>query len=186
MNKHPLTDDMRMYYNGTYVFREKDGRIEAMFVDGTTRDGDDRQMAGVVFQGNTWNSDGGLDEIQWHGDELLPVRIVSGYYDLDGKGVRNKYLTYSINNRSQRKGVDVRNFMVNGGGFNFSGHLLCRVVEQGGAMCSNPGYRDLFVGKEKVYWKGNFAGTIQKDGSFKAEKPFANFEDYVCQLLRSI
>ena len=70
------------------------------------------------------SSNGGL------GSDMIQYRPLSGYYDLDGNGVRDKYVTISLNNRTQRKGLSKSNVMVNGNQGEISPRQLCRMFAQ--------------------------------------------------------
>ncbi len=183
MNTHPLTDDMRMYYSGTYIFREHKGVIQCMYVESTERIGDDRMMDGFEFIGPVSDHTGSDGEFKrWLGSDMIQYRPLSGYYDLDGSGVRDKYVTIALNNRTQRKGLDRRNVMVNGVQGEISPRQLCRMFAQSEELCSQPKARDTYVDGDKAYWKGNLVGTIDGDKLVVLE-PFDKMEGFLCQLL---
>ncbi|AUX83646.1 hypothetical protein FDJ32_gp17 [Pseudomonas phage NV1] len=185
MNQHPLTEDMRMYYAGTYIFRHgSEGEVQCMMVNGTERIGDDTKFDGFRFVGDIHTAEKSLPDVwTFRGDELLDWRPFSGYYDVDGKGKR--YITFSVNNRTQRKGVDPRNIVVNGRQNNLNCKIMCKVFEQSLTMCSNPASRDLWVNDGKVHWKGNQVGTLDKEGVFTPGEHHKQIEEFVCRLLQN-
>ncbi|ARB31540.1 hypothetical protein B5P22_31025 [Pseudomonas tolaasii] len=185
MNQHPLTEDMRMYYAGTYIFRYgPEGEVQCMCVNGTERTGDDTKLDGFNFIGDVFNADKQIDGVwSFKGDQLLDWRPFSGYYDIDGKG--KKYITFSVNNRTQRKGVDPRNIVLNGRSNGLNCKVMCKVFEQSLNMCSNPASRDIYVDGDKVNWKGNLVGTIDKVGVFVPGDKHKQIEDFICRLLQN-
>lgn len=186
MNKHPLTDDFRMYFNGTVIFRDNSGEIEAMYVEGTERIGDDTTLDGFNLQGQTYSADKELGYARWVATDMINYRPISGYYDLNGKGARSYYVEFVVNNRSQRKGIDPRNIRVNGAPYIPTNHALCRIFAQSQDFISNPGLRDLFTNsKKEVYWKGIKVGKMTADG-FVVNEQHKQVEGLVCRLLQSI
>lgn len=186
MNRHPLTDDMRMYYAGTYIFRNaKDGTIEAMLVDGTERIGDDTLFDGFDFIGHVYTSDLNKEATygRFNGTDLIEYRPFSGYYNLGGKA--KKYVTFAVNNRSQRKGIDSRNVLIGNRAAGLTGQQMVMIYEQSQAMCSNPASRDIYISGTKVHWKGNEVGTLT-DGKFEANETHKQVEGLVCRLLQNI
>lgn len=185
MNKHPLTEDMRMYYGGTYIFRIVNGEVETMLVETTERKGDDTDLKNVIFWGQAFNEKGELGEAKWSGADMVNFRPPSGYYDLKGNGVRDRYVTYTVSNRSQRKGFDNRACIVNNQGYNITGRELARMYPQAQAMDSRPGHRDIFIKGTEVHWKGYMVGKFDAK-KFVADDKFKKLETLICQLLQSI
>lgn len=190
MNQHPLTEDMRMYYGQTYIFREKDGKVEAMLVENTEAVGDDRLMDGFEFIGLVFTSDTKPEDAvygRFLGSDMIEYRPFSGYYDLSKKGLRNRYVTFAVNNRSQRKGLDPRNILINGAPSGLHGWQIVELYEQSQQMCSNPASRDIFVTKAgEVHWKGQLVGTLGKEGKFTSNENHKPVEELVCRLLQNI
>lgn len=188
MNQHPLTADYRMYLHDTYVFAFIDGELQTMCVSDTRRTGDDRTMEGFEVMGSVYNRDGriGEDWAQWPANILEAFRPISGYYDLTGRGQRNRYITFVVNNRTQRKGVDIRNVMVHGRQRGCHPNELVRIWEQSRDMPSRPGHRDFYQeASGKLHWKGSHIGRIEGE-NFIAEPDFEKYKDLVCRLLQSI
>ena len=186
MNRHPLTADFGMYYSGTYVFRNGPKGVEAMYVEHCTRDGDDTKPSGVVLHGHAYSTTNELNEGRWKGDELIAFRPVSGYFDLKHTQKRANFVTFSVSNRTQRKGFDSRTVIVGGAPWNPTGIQVARIFEQSQGLDSRPGHRDIYIDGDKVHWKGVHVGLNDKEGKFAALKQFKQFEDMVCQLLQSI
>ncbi|AWY03068.1 hypothetical protein SCYZ1_12 [Pseudomonas phage SCYZ1] len=187
-NTHPLTEDWRMYFNGTYIFSTSNGEPQAMLVEDVERvdGGDDRQLDGMVFSGSTFNVNGELEWARWSADIRDDFRPVSGYFDLEGNGRRNRYITYHVANRSQRKGVDSRNILTNGNASGMSGVRLARIYSQSLEMASRPGHRDFYIKEDgAVYWKGLSVGTMT-DGAFTANQLHTNKEAMLWRLLQTI
>lgn len=185
MNQHPLTADFQMYYSGTYVFRLINGVPHAMLVDGTERNGDDTQLEGVLFIGSVWDERNGLDVQQWPASEIDSIRPMSGYYNLNLNGDRRWYIQYSVNNRSQRKGFDSRNLIVDGEPNGLGGVKICRIYAQTLEMNSRPAHRDLWINGDKLHWKGTEVGTMTA-GAFTAHEQFKSCEALICRLLQTI
>lgn len=187
-NTHPLTEDWRMYFNGTYIFSTAFGEPRAMLVEDVERneDGDDRQLDGMSFSGTVYNVNGEVEWGRWTADNRDDFRPVSGYFDLEGNGRRNRYITYHVANRSQRKGVDPRNILTNGQAQGMSGQRICRIYSQSLEMASRPGHRDFYISAENnVYWKGLQVGTMT-DGVFTANNLHQNKEAMLWRLLQTI
>lgn len=186
MNRHPLTADFNMYYNGTYIFRQGAGGFEAMLVEGTNNpDGaDDTVTAGVQLSGHVYNKDKDLGYQTWTGDEILAFRPTSGYYEINGKG-RNVYLSFSVSNRTQRKGFDSRNVLANGAPWSPNGRQMVKIFEQAQGLDSRPGARDIYMNGNVVNWKGVHVGDMEGE-KFIPLKQFKQFEELVCRLLQSI
>lgn len=186
MNRHPLSADFNMYYNGTYIFRQGPKGYEAMMVEGTDRNGDDTMPSGVNLMGQAYNSAGELGFQTWTGDEIINFRPISGYYAVGRTKERSSYLSFSVNNRTQRKGFDPRNVLLNSSPWAPNGQRMVQIFEQAQGLDSRPGARDIFVDKAgKVHWKGVHTGT-NTDGKYVSEEAFKQFEEIVCRLLQSI
>lgn len=186
MNKHPLAADFSMYYAGTYIFRQGQKGYEAMLVDQTEATGDDTRLDGFVMIGRTFNSKEDLGVKRWPADQIINFRPTSGYYDV-GRGQRDSFITFAVNNRTQRKGIDTRNIIVNGGPAHLDGTQMVKLFEQAQGMDSRPGQRDLFVDKSNnVHWKGAKVASVDGKGKVTMAEQFKQFEEIVCRLLQSI
>lgn len=190
MNRHPLTADFDMYYRGTFVFRNGPKGFQAMMVDSTTRDGDDTQPAGVRLHGNVYSTDADQGGGVWRGDELIPFRPVSGYFDLKNTGNRSIFMSYTVSNRTQRKGFDSRTCVAGGGPWTPNGVQVARLFEQSQGLDSRPGHRDLYIQEtrdgKRVHWKGVHVGSLNGEGKFSPLEQFKKFEEIVCRLLQNI
>lgn len=187
MNHHPLTGDFNMYYNGTYIFRYIDGVPHTMMVEGTERDGDDTQLDGVLMCGQVYNESDNLGYQQWRASTMEAARPFSGYFAVYDGTRERQYITWNVNNRSQRKGVDPRNAVLHGApGNGLNGSQVCKVLAQTADMNCKPGMRDLYVdSKDVVHWKGMKVGA-RVEGAFSPDDKFKQIEVLICRLLQSI
>lgn len=185
MNTHPLTGDFNMYYTGTYIFRLIDGVPHTMMVEGTEQDGDDTQLDGVLMLGTVFNERENLGFQRWPASTMEAVRPFSGYFNLAGGADERSYLTWSVNNRTQRKGVDPRNALVGGRPSGLSGSQMCKVFSQSLEMNSRPGYRDIYIKDGTVHWKGLKVGTMG-DSGYVANEQYKQLEVLICRLLQHI
>ncbi|UMO76479.1 hypothetical protein DNAM_530 [Pseudomonas phage BroderSalsa] len=185
MNRHPLTEDFRMYFSGTYVLRIADGgEVQAMYVETTDRNGDDTQLSGVTFMGSTYNSKGRVAVDSFSADQMIEFRPVSGYFDI-GRGEK-EYISFTVNNRTQKKGIDPRCAMANGRGLDLNGKIVAKLFEQSQAMISNPAARDINVTKDgEVHWKGLHVGKTT-GGEYTPIEQYKGLEKLVCRLLQNI
>lgn len=185
-NKHPLTEDWRMYFGATYIFSTASGEPRAMYVEDVERTGDDRQLEGMVFIGTIYNVHGEVEYGRWPAEQRDDFRPVSGYFDLESSGFRDRYVTFHVANRSQRKGIDARNVLINGAANGIAGHRLCRIYAESLEMASRPGHRDFFIKPDQtVFWKGLRVGTMT-DGVFVANEIHKNKEQQLWRLLQTI
>lgn len=185
MNTHPLTGDFSMYYSGTYIFAIIDGVPHTMMVEGTEKVGDDTQLDGVQMLGQVYNERQNVGFGRWLASTIEAVRPFSGYFNVNDPAASRNYLTWVVNNRTQRKGIDPRNAVLDGRGFQLSGTQMCKVFAQSLEMNSRPGYRDIFIDDNKVHWKGLHVGTMT-DGAYVAEEKHKKLETLVCRLLQNI
>ncbi|BDA97009.1 hypothetical protein [Pseudomonas phage vB_PaS-HSN4] len=173
---HPLAGDFTMYYGYTYAFFRKDGVPHVMYVEGPEYDGDDPRFDGFRLLGNVYRPDGS----NYYGgvvySEVESVRPSSGYYDVFGRGVRDTYVSFLVNNRTQRKGVDPRNILLNHGQQAITGDMLIRIFTQAEEMISAPSDRGFFIMDGVVHWKGLKAGPTV-DGRLSGGGLLKNQED---------
>ncbi|CCE60775.1 hypothetical protein tf_20 [Pseudomonas phage tf] len=189
-NKHPLqsSGDFGMYYNGTWVFSYVNGQPHAMYVEGTERvaGGDETQLSGVLLIGNTFNADGDAGYSRWACDRIEDFRPISGYCDF-GSGVRNKYVTYNVPNRTQKKGLDQRNILVNNRQTNLRGHQMVMLFTQTLGMVSSPADRDFYITGDNlgvVFWKGVEVGRLV-NGALVCNETHKTKEIILCRLLQN-
>lgn len=184
-NDHPLAGDFTMYYGNTYVFFEKEGVPHVMYVEGTEEDGDDTRFDGFILLGRTYTLDdneGRYSRVRF--SDVVTDRPASGYYDIHGTGFRNVYVTFAVNNRTQKKGLDPRNFILNGIGSNgslYPVHVL-RIFLQSRDMISSPSHRDFYTEEGKrVFWKGMLVGDLV-EGQLVVKDEFKKQEGLLCRL----
>uniref|UniRef100_A0AB39C6W6 Virion structural protein n=1 Tax=Pseudomonas phage KV2023 TaxID=3234047 RepID=A0AB39C6W6_9CAUD len=181
-NRHRLAGDFNMYYSSTFAFFRVDGEPRVVYVDDTESIGDDRQFDGFRLLGNVFRPDGG----QYYGgvvySEVEGVRPPSGYYDVFGSGERDTYVSFLVNNRTQRKGVDPRNVLINHGQQAVTGQMMIRIFLQAEEMISDPAHRDFFIKDGVVNWKGVKVGQMV-DNRLSVDEQFKNQEDLLCRLL---
>lgn len=183
-NIHRLTDDWRMYFCNSYIFALIDGNYRVMSVDDVVRTGDDRGTNGMQFQGHSWGLDGEPVYQEWSADIREEFRPISGYYDVGGR--KPSWITFHIPNRTQRKGLDSRNILVDGvpGGINPVGIL--KMFIQGLELVSKPGTRDFLKLEDgRVFWKGIHVGSMT-DGVLVCNETHKNKEAMLWRLLQTI
>jgi hypothetical protein len=187
MNRHPLTEDFRMYFNNTYVFSMSNGEPQAMFVTGTTRLGNDTQLEGVGLLGDVYNARGLVAEgATWAASTIETLRPPSGYYDLRGDGRRRSYVTFQVANRTNRKGVDPRTLLINNRQAHINGSSMARLYAQALEMNSRPGYRDFYRNPEGVvFYKGFEVGTMEEGQPFEANQENKSRESMLWRLLQA-
>lgn len=178
-NRHPLTNDFRMYYQGTYVTRDTPMGYEVMFVAAVDSAGDDTDPHNVVFRGRTWGPDGqdiSLDS-RWRGDEVQARIPRFGYYNFGDGPV---YVSYASNNRTNRKGLDARIILFNGQSGGLNGRKASVLFNQ----CEFPGQfgRDLCVSNNRLLWKGQTVGTL-RNGDVVLRKNKEHLKELICKLL---
>lgn len=184
-NIHRLTDDWRMYFNGTYIFSNINGEYRAMYVDDVVRTGDDRGLEGMVFSGNTYNIHGEVGHEEWTADRRIDFRPISGYYDVSGNG-RKTWVTFHIPNRTQRKGLDSRNVIADGVPGTLNARKLVRMFIQSLEFMSKPGSRDFYIREDsRVSWKGMEVGNMV-DGVLVCNEIHKNKEATLWRLLQTI
>lgn len=187
-NTHPLTQDWGMYFNGTYIFSNASGESRCMSVENVEkkRGGDDTDLDGMEFVGTVFNIHGEVEYGRWSAEDRDDFRPVSGYFDITGDGLRDVHVTFNVNNRSQRKGVDPRNVLLNGMALGVQARQLCRIYQQSLEMISRPGHRDFYVAPNGVVnWKGIHVGHLA-DNQFTAVEAHKNKEAMLWQLLQTI
>ena len=179
-NRHPLTRDFQMYYVGTWVVRQGAEGLDVMYVRAVTHRGDDRNLENIQFHGEAHDATGhNLGEQTWIASQVVPRIPRYGYYNLGNGPV---YLTYNLNNRTNRKGLDTRTILVNGRPFRdtATGRAISMLFNQ----CEFPGQfsRDLCVHSNRILWKGQIVGTLV-NGNVTIFTTKENLKDYVCKQL---
>lgn len=184
-NIHRLTEDWRMYFCGTYIFAAINGQYHIMLVDDVVRDGDDTQLEGMRFIGTVWDQEGHTSEGRWEANIREEFRPISGYYSLVNNQEVKTWVTYNVPNRTQRKGVDSRNVLLN----NTPGctpERLLKIFVQAQEYISRPGNRDFYIRTNgQVFWKGLEVGNMV-DGAFVANDLHKNKEAVLWRLLQTI
>lgn len=183
-NLHRLTDDWRMYFAGTYIFAIIDGRYATMYVDDVERTGDDRDLDGMTFHGTVTYSNGDQEASSWLANVRDEFRPISGYYQLGNHRDRRYWFQYTVPNRTQKKGLDTRNALVDHAP-GISARYLAQVYQQSQDFLSRPGARDFYVRGNVVKWKGLEVGRMDGD-VFVANENHKNKEALLCRLLQSI
>ena len=183
-NIHRLTEDWRMYFCGSFIFATVDGEDRAMYVEDVVRTGDDTDTEGMEFLGIITRPNGDQDHGRWPANWREEFRPISGYYRL-GNNQHKTWVTFNVPNRTQRKGVDNRNVLLNG--TPGCSHLqMLKIFEQSQEYVSKPGTRDFYIKTNgEVHWKGFEVGRMT-DGNFVANDHHKNKEALLWRLLQSI
>lgn len=182
-NIHRLTEDWRMYFCGTYIFAEFEGRYRTMFVDDVVRTGDDTKLEGMEFVGTSYDAEGNEYHNRWPADIRLEFRPISGYYELGTNGAKI-WVTYNVPNRTQKKGVDARNVLL-GGTPGCRSDKLVKIFTQAQGFISKPGSRDFYILTSGVVrWKGVEVGRMNGN-EFVANDHHKNKEALLWRLLQN-
>ncbi len=179
-NTHPLVRDFNMYYGGTYIASEGPDGLSVMHVSEVTSEGDERLIENLRFVGKAWDPSGNYLGVQtWTGDQMVPRIPRCGYYDLPGMGV--VYVSYSIGNRTNRKGLDPKTVLVNNAGSRMNGQSIAILFNQ----CEFPGSfgRDVCVVNNKILWKGLEVGLL-RSGEVTIWKDHEDSMEFICKLLQ--
>lgn len=184
-NIHRLTEDWRMYFCGTFIFAAIEGQYRVMQVDDVLRSGDDTQLEGMDFVGTIWDTEGNMSNGRWGAASREEFRPISGYYQLGQDPNVKAWVTFNVPNRTQKKGVDTRNVLLN----NMPGcspERLLKIFIQSQEYVSKPGNRDFHVKTNgRVFWKGLEVGNMV-DGAFVASELHKNKEAVLWRLLQTI
>lgn len=184
MNRHPLTDDFRMYYNSTYIFLDTEDRgTVCMYVQGVRCIGDDTKLDGMKFVGECYSATRDLGELEIKASQMIDHRLPSAYYQF---GDVKKFVTFNVPNRSQKKGLDARQVLLNSSPWSPGGKHLMKMYEQSLTMNSAPGNRDFYVVGNVVNWKGLEVGTMDDAGRLSCNERWKSKEAMLWQLLQTI
>lgn len=180
-NRAPLTRDYQMYYKGTLVCRRGANGIKVMSVREVTHEGDDRDPHNVIFHGHVYNHNGErvADGLQtWRGDQFEVIIPKSGYYRIAGM-TSPRYLELNVQNRTNKRGLDLGSLLYREGGQPNAGHVALILNSS-----DFPGQysRDMCVHNNNILWKGEQLGVLH-DGVVTMNSGNEAFEELVCKHL---
>ena len=178
-NQHPLAGDLSMYFRGTYVAKELFGVLRVMYVREVSQDTsiDSNKLRSVRLHGDTIDTKGSIErDDTWTADNLLDLPK-QGYRLL---GTTPYYISYSSENRSNKKGLDPRKVKFNGKALDLT--LIRALVIYEDKPFRLKFSSDLIGHKGTLLWRGLDIGTF-KDGVATIKQDYEYLEDYVCKVL---
>jgi hypothetical protein len=177
-NSAPLTADLSMYYKGTYICRHVKDDLQVMYVQGVEAKGDDTKLTGVIFFGYVRTKDGEKDgRVSWSAEEVLFFVPPSGFYKFYSGP---KYVSYIVENRSQKKGLNPNRVLFNG--------IRAEINLKTAYSLFNHSHfegkfsNDLAVIKGDIQWKTLKVGKLH-DGAVTITKQYEHLQELICKLL---
>ena len=176
-NRHNLVGDFRMYYTSSYVAREReDGKLDVMYVADVTGGDDATSVKWLTFHGEVFDGNS-VNVRSWRGDEVCMFIPPSGYYMY---GNTPAYISYSVDNRTNKKGVQPSRILVNGRQLRINYENMYNLFN--GIKPKNCFGRDLLLKDGHIHWRGQDAGLFN-DGNLTLSEQFKHLETYVCKVL---
>lgn len=176
-NRHNLVSDFRMYYSGSYIAKEADdGKLHIMMVADVTGNADGTSINDLTFHGEVF--DGQRTNVHmWNGSDVCVYIPPSGYYMY---GKIPAFFSYSVDNRTNKKGVQPNRILVNGRQLRLNYENMYNLFNR--IKPKNCFGRDLLLKDGHIFWRGQDAGLFT-DGNLTLENNFTHLETYVCKVL---
>ena len=176
-NEAPMAGDFSMYYRGTYVAREAPNETQVMYVENVHAKGDDSKLKNILLTGYARTLAGEERNVTWPASDVLAYLPSCGFYKMSS-GI--KYVTFSTENRSQKKGLQANRVLFDGlrTDINLRGAYVLFNEKPFDGLFS----KDLCLIKGELRWKQFSIGKLH-DGALTIYKDYEYLQELVCKLL---